>query len=478
MKGMLQVSWVIALCAQNICSGQEIEPATDAIVLSGATVILGTEHAPIENGVIAIEGDRIVWVGRAEDADLDDSLVIDLKDRFVVPGFFDMHAHIQAGMERPLLAFGITTIRNPGSSGSEGIPFRNRLNTGDLLGPRMYTAGPTIDNAAKFDLTAGQQAVGDTGVGTSESPPPEVSTVSQMVEEVRRQAEAGFDAVKLYMGIEPPLVRAAVTAAHEQDVPVIGHLELTSWTEAAENGIDTLVHSCSEGPTWELLDESEREKHDWRTFPTTLRSWASTADMIALSGQRWESLISALITSSAEVNPTLVTLESLYWADDASHLASEQPDFAPDDYADRWSANWQAQANMMHGYGFSTGDFDSFKSAFVACQRMVRALHDRRVLITAGTDVGGWMTPGVSFHRELQLLADAGISNMDVIRIATHNGALALGVLADVGTIEPGKRADLVILYEDPLEEIRHTQSIQSVVHDGVIYDPGYLLGD
>lgn len=88
------------------------------------------------------------------------------------------------------------------------------------------------------------------------------------------------------------------------------------------------------------------------------------------------------------------------------------------------------------------------------------------------------MTPGVSFHRELQLLAEAGIPNADVIQIATRNGAEALGIFDDVGTIEPGKRADLVILERDPIADIQNTQSIISVIHNGVSYDSRELLRD
>jgi imidazolonepropionase-like amidohydrolase len=109
---------------------------------------------------------------------------------------------------------------------------------------------------------------------------------------------------------------------------------------------------------------------------------------------------------------------------------------------------------------------------------MIGAMHARGVLITAGDDVGGLMTPGVSFHRELKLLTDAGISNMDVIKIAIRNGAEALGILDEVGTIESGKHADLVILNQNPIDDIRNTLSVDVIIHDGVLYNPKNLLHD
>ena len=280
------------------------------------------------------------------------------------------------------------------------------------------------------------------------------------------------------MGIEPPLLRAAVDEADAHDIKVIGHLKTTNWTEAAVSGIDGLMHSCSEGPTWELLEPSAREAGDWSTWAESLRSWAATAQTIALEGSLWEALIEALVTNRTEVNPTLATMEAFYWAADSAHLAEAQPAFAPEHYAARWRDHWESQSNFMAAQGFTDADFAAFRAAFPACKRMVGAMHARGVLLTGGDDLGGWMTPGVSFHRELQLLVEAGISNLDVVQVATRNGAEALGISDEVGTIEPDKRADLVILERDPTADIRNTQSIVTVIHDGIAHDPQELLRD
>jgi imidazolonepropionase-like amidohydrolase len=110
--------------------------------------------------------------------------------------------------------------------------------------------------------------------------------------------------------------------------------------------------------------------------------------------------------------------------------------------------------------------------------RMIRVFHERGVLLTAGTDyMNPWMTPGVAFHRELELLVSAGIPPLDVLRIATRNGAEALGILQEAGTIEAGKRADLVVLTADPLAAIANTRKIERVFLRGRPFEPGQLLG-
>jgi len=338
----------------------------------------------------------------------------------------------------------------------------------------MLTAGRIINNSDVFDPTP-EQDTGDTGVAGNYL---EVRSEDDIRKEVQHQADVGYDFIKLYMGIDSSLLHAAVDEAVKQNIKVIGHLKTTSWTEAASSGIDGLMHSCNEGPTWELLEPSVREAFDWSTLPSSMRSWAATASSIALEGSRWEALINALVTNRTEVNPTLAIFEGFCWADESSHLAQEQPTFAPENYAARWQNHWQSQSNFMSAHGFVDADFKAFKTAFSTSLKMIGAMHARGVLITAGDDVGGQMTPGVSFHRELKLLTDAGISNMDVIKIATRNGAEALGILDEVGTIESGKHADLVILHQNPIDDIRNTLSVDVIIHDGVLYNPKNLLHD
>ena len=114
---------------------------------------------------------------------------------------------------------------------------------------------------------------------------------------------------------------------------------------------------------------------------------------------------------------------------------------------------------------------------FMATKAMIRVFHERGVLITAGSDVAmPWFTPGVSFHRELELLVSTGISAFDVLTIGTQNRARALGIAKEVGTIEEGKRADLVVLRADPLDDIRNTRKIELIIANGKRYEPAQLL--
>jgi len=470
----------ISSCGKRIEDAKQVPisedplPVFDLTVLEGATLIDGTGAPAVANSSILLRGEKIIGVGRdGEFLGTDKAIVIDLSGKTIIPGFFDMHAHVRESMLRSLLAFGITAIRNPGSGRSAGIEVRDRLANGSILGPRMFTAGQIINDSSGFSLTPPSQSKSDTGTGTNYV---EVRTADEAKAAVRDQAIAGFDFVKVYMGITPALLYAAVEEAHRREVRVIGHLKATSWTQAADSGIDVLTHSCSEGPNWELIAPGIRQNFDWGSWGASLRSWANAAATYDLDGPRWRGLVNSLVSNGVEVNPTLVTMEAHYWADQSDELASEQPTFAPQGYAETWSGNWESVRNFMNLWELSAEERLQLRTSYQSCLEMVGKMHSAGVLLTTGTDLGGWMTPGVSFHRELQLLSDAGISNIDIIQIATKNGAQALGILDEVGTLEPGKRADFVVLQKNPLADIRNTQSIDKVYLGGVSYDPSAIL--
>ena len=460
---------LLALGALACSQGKILVQGEDLLILEGITLIDGTGSDPVEDAVIVVQGARIQRVGRKGDFRYpDDATVMDLSNRFAIPGLMDLHAHARDRMMETFLAFGITTIRSPSNphlrqweqGALVGIELRDRVASGDLRGPRMFSAGSLIDFPEGLFDDEGQ-----------------VQTEAEIREEVRRQQATGVDYVKLYMGIPDSMLQAAVGAAHDLDIKVLGHLKRISWSAAAEMGIDALMHSCSEGPTWELIP-AEKNRFRWNEFGTSLRAWAAVADRLDLSGPEMERLVEALLRNEVEVNPTLVMMEALYWADDSELLEHQAPEFVPPGFAERWSSNWQNNRNFMAQWALSSEEWSQLKQEFVVCGEMVRHFHDHGVLLTAGSDVGGRMTPGVSLHRELELLVATGISPLDALRIGTSNGARALGISDQVGTLEQGMIADIVILRANPLVDIRNTLSIELVLQSGVILDPVELLLD
>src|ERR671925_342090 len=201
------------------------------LVLVGPTLIDGTGDPPKANAVIIINGNKIVAVtNETEYHDQYYSLIhnetarvniLNLTGKYVIPGLFDMH-----------LDYGVTTIRNPAGPTNQSIALKHNVSEGNIEGPEIFTAGRLL-NGPQITIPFVEK---------------QISNEEEAREEVRNQAAAGVDYVKLYVGLPPNLVKAAIDEAHIQKIKVIGHLYMTSWTDAANLGIDALTHGVPVNP--------------------------------------------------------------------------------------------------------------------------------------------------------------------------------------------------------------------------------------
>src|SRR5918996_1477659 len=395
---------------------------TGVIVLEGATVIDGTGALPKPNISIVINGSRIAYLSAAaNNYDLNSSSVqnvINLTGKYIIPGLFDMHAHVanvrknsynqneSEHMLRMLLAYGVTTIRNPGGPTEQSVALRENVSEGTIVGPQIFTAGQLLN-------------IPDIPVPFVEK---QVQTEQDVRQEVRTQAAAGVDYIKLYVGLTPDLVEAAIDEAHINGKKVVGHLYMTSWTDAANLGIDALTHGVPVSPF--LLSEPNQQKFlEGGDHPFNHFLWL---DLVDLNGPEINEMIMALVNNDIPVDPTLNVYEA---------ITKEEPQ---NQYL--WSKVLQ----------------------------LSKMLYENGVTILSGTDIPNFdLVPGASLHHELELLVEAGVPPLDVIKIATRNGAQALGIEEDVGTIESGKQADMIILSDDPVDDINNTRKIEAVISDG-----------
>lgn len=439
------------------------EEEDSPLVLHNVTLIDGTGVAPQAASVVIVLNGRITQIGAVKDVAVPEgATVLDMTGHWVLPGFIDMHTHMpgQRGQQeevlRTLLGFGITTARTPAAgTPAAGVELRDRLARGEVLGPRLFAAGWLINSRGS-------------GFGI------EVGTEAEIRAVVRSQVQDGVDFIKLYVGLTPDLVAAAIDEAHGLGVPVIGHLGRTTWQEAADLGIDFLTHSAIWGMAHSLVPADQRAT--FRNFftpnaafdPDLFSQWQAVVD---LDGPAAQTLIQSLLDNNVVLDPNLVLAEAVLWGDDPQVLARLEPTFAPDAQAATWS--------VPHPYSafWSLAQYDEAQQTFPLFLEAIRVFHERGVRLTVGTDLENpRMTPGVSFHRELELLVAAGIPPLEVLRIATHNGAEALGILDEVGTLEVGKLADLLVLTADPMQDIGNTRALELVLLKGKRFASADLL--
>ena len=406
------------------------------IILENATVIDGTGDLPKPNTTIVINGSRIADLSNNATVNPDLPFaaknVINLTGKYIIPGLFDMHAHVgnvlknsynqseSEDMLSMLLAYGITTIRNTGGPTEQSVALKKNISEGKIMGPQIFTAGQLLN--------------------TPQIPVPfvekQVVTEQDVRQEVRNQIEAGVDYVKLYVGLTPKLAQAAIHEAHSNGTKVIGHLYLTSWTDAANlgvgdnktavNHIDFLTHGVPVSPF--LLSKENRQKFlEAGDHPFNHFLWL---DLVDLNGPEISEMIKAVASNSIPVDPTLDIYEA-----------------------------------MIKGE-------PQYQYLWPKVLQLTKMMYDNGVPILSGTDIPNFdLVPGASLHHELELLVEAGIPPLEVIKIATRNGAQALDIEEDVGTIEPGKQADMIVLSENPLDDIRNTKKIEAVIDNGQLID-------
>ncbi len=440
---------IVLIIQSPACTPGSPQSGPRPIILENVTVIDGTGREPAVGQRVVLEGERITYVGPAAGSGTPAGAeIIDLSGKFVIPGFVDLHVHlpedvqIQDKILKRLLEFGVTTILNPGARSGAGVELQERIRKGLVRGPNMLTAGRIIDHYPSGDGLENWAAL--------------VTTEKEIREEVRKQAATGVQFIKLYKRLPAALVAAGIDEAHKNGLKVIGHMGETNWGEAARNGIDMIVHSGWGTPMDEIvnLDDIEHASNaEW------YKGYAN-----ATAGQRFRSLVRDLKENDVMVVPTLSITQVSGLGSDSSMLPRFRVELAPEaGLKGWWSDGWRERHPQ---YDPTDAEEEKLLKTiyFPAVLGITKAYYEYGVPMGVGTDVGNsWMTPGVVYHYELGLYQEAGIPPLAILKMATRDGAEFLGVLSDRGTIEPGKRADLIVLDADPAQDIRNTTRIESV---------------
>jgi hypothetical protein len=241
---------------------------------------------------------------------------------------------------------------------------------------------------------------------------------------------------------------------------VVGHLWKTRWTDAANARIDGITHIIVNNA--DLLPPSKREEYAKSGNSLFMYEWFRLADF---DGPEIKEMIQAVVANRVTIDPTLVAFEGTAWYDDPEFYGKEADTFVPPTFLAKW--------NMMNSLrGWSADDYKRARASFPKMQELAKRLFQAGVPLTVGVDhANPWM-----FHRELELLSGAGIPNADVIRMATRNGAIGLGLTSEIGTVEAGKRADMVVLDADPIADIKNSRRISWVVLGGKVARPSAYL--
>jgi imidazolonepropionase-like amidohydrolase len=424
-------------------------PSSDApLVLNNVTVVdVRTGTLQPEQTVI-IEGNHIAFVGPNKSAKyLRHAHGINGRNLFVIPGLWDMHVHLVFGdwfpdaqeISLPLLvANGVTGVRDMGSELGIVQGWRSEIEAGRLIGPRIQTSGPMLDGPKpRFPSSIA------------------IATPDDARRAVADLKRSGADFIKLQSLIPRDAVFAIADEAKKQETAFEGHVpDSVRASEMSEVGMKSFEHLIGifEGSSPAEDDFLKGNKTEGRFLASYDSGRATTLAAILAKNQTWQC-------------PTLV------WERGGSLI--DVSDFGKDTRVKYVPLSWRTKTwkrftdEITQGYG--TDDLLTRRKFIEKELEVVGMLHKAGVPFLAGTDTpaGVHIFPGFSLHEELQRFVAAGFTPLEALQTATLNPARFFGVEEQLGTVEKGKLADLVLLSANPLEDIANTQKVAGVVSNG-----------
>lgn len=430
--------------------------------LTDVTVIDVATGRRDRHQTVLISGDRIIGVGRIPVPR--GAVEINLSGKYVIPGLADMHVH-SLGDERvspPLyLANGLTTVREMAGTNPLLYDWRDRIEAGTLLGPRMVVASNIIDgDPTLWDPNLIQVIVVDDADSARAA--------------VRRVKSEGADFVKVYSRLSRESWRAIIDEARKVGLTVHGHGpdEVTS-KEVSNAGQRSIEHIHSLGLAVSTREaEVRRMLLDIKVATGDYNSWFRQLHPIewiaanTYSPSRAADVFGTLRRNRTRVTPTL-TMHNVLDQIDYTQL---DPTLAKYLSADSiWTYDYAIQ--NLYAPNRTAEEISHQRQMWAWRQRFVRELFNHDVPILAGTDTGTpYSVPGFALHDELAHLVDAGATPRQALYAATVEPAKFLGW--ETGAVQPRKIADLVILDADPLTDIRNTRRIHTVVTRGRVIGP------
>ena len=455
---------LLSSCASNNAS--DIRNYKNDIIISNVTLI-DAKQGLLEKVTVTIRGDKIVQVLIAPSAAESQSLsgkIIDGQGKYLIPGLWDMHVHLTYDdrftelMPEAFLSWGITSVRDTGGMMQNMLPVIAKMRAPDAISPRVYFSGPLLDGKHVVYDGISRRLIGTQN-----------SDVEQARENVRRLKNSGVDFIKIYELVSPTVFAALVDEARIQSLPIASHVPLHMLASTVGNQVGTMEHlrnielDCAANAD-ELL-AARRQKLTAKNIKSgyALRSSIHSSqrlDAIAVLDEDRCAQVLSKLTETIQV-PTLRL--------NAMPLA---PPYEQQDWDDALGTMLpEIQLEWNKPYSSIPQDYKQRDLRFSNYSlQMIKRMLNAGVPIGAGTDTPIAMAiPGYSLHRELEMLVRAGMTPLQALEAATIRPTEFLRIEDQLGTIEVGKRADLILLSSNPLKDIRNTRQIDLVISKGKI---------
>ncbi|MCX2720260.1 amidohydrolase family protein [Lentiprolixibacter aurantiacus] len=438
------------------CKSEQLEEYD--LVLTAAEVIdlesgeINTRNVFISDGLIK----RVLPVGSSVRYRTQNS--IPANGKYLLPGFWDNHVHFRGGEAlieqnkaflKLFLANGITTVRDAGGDLTTYIKQWQKEIANGMPGPKIFTSGPKIDGP-------GATWAGSLEVTEDEDIPVALDSLESL----------GVDFVKLYDSrISARHYLETLRQTEERELISSGHMPFSvSLQETVEAGIDAIEHlyyvmkGCSSTETRITQAVIDGNMGFWQAMPELQQTYT---DSIAYQ------TFTMLREKQVYVVPTLHIGRTLSYLDEADHSEDPYLHYLSPEFLETYKRRISSFLSGTDQARKNRKELDDF------FRQLTTELHNAGVGLLAGSDCGAYNSyiyPGPSLHDELQALVSCGLSELEALRTSAYNGAHFLKKQTEYGTVSPGKKADLVILSANPLDNIQNTRKIEAVVREGKIY--------
>ncbi len=404
--------------------------------------LVNVDNGRVETGVsVLVENKRVKAVGPSVKAPAN-AKIIDADGRYLVPGLWDMHGHIGKTDAITNLAFGITSVRDIGNSPAHIEEIEGLVDQG-LMATHLFKGG-FIDRDTEY-------AAGVT----------KIKTLQEGLDKIDWFADNGYVQIKTYSSLKPEWAAPMAEHAHKRGLRISGHVPAFMTAEqAVRAGYDEIQHINmlylnfivgTEGDTRQQIRFTEFAKH---------------ARDLDLNSQEVKDFVQLLADRGTEVDLTAAVFDSMIRRRD------RQVDPLIASFKDHLPANSVRAQNTAEMMIDSAETDKAYQESAQAMRAFIKMLHDAGVPIIPGTDA--WV--GVTLHRELEIYSESGIPNMEVIQIATINSAKVVGKDREMGSIAPGKFADIVLVDGNPVENIENLRNAALVISGDKMYQPSKIL--
>lgn len=472
---------VVMLVSLSLLSCSQFEQEPYVVISNGTVIDVQTGDKTLSDILIVGERiQRIVPNGTLEEALRRSSKtlrVIDATGHYIIPGLWDMHVHMNYILEASdnwmspfFIAYGVTNVRDMGGELDNLLALQELLKQPDVVAPRLWMAGPLIDGSPQvFDGKALMSAF-----PTMTKMP--VNTPEEAIALVDRLVDSGIHFIKPYEMLRPEVFAAMAKQAHYHGLLVDGHVpQRMTVLEALNAGMDGIAHmkgidyGCSNDPEalrdervslLENMDKKESGLDLW----TRVRAISVPKAMEHQNLDRCNALIQLFVERGTWHTPGLSTEEFLSTllekVSDVNYLLQYMPPAVQAEKKTQFEILTDPASEHANTVKIMVDKYDWKK-------RLIKKMHNSGVKLLAGTDTPALLLPGSSLHDELEVLVQAGLSPLAALQTATINPARFFNVDKKQGAIGTGMIADLILLKEDPLIDIKNTRAIHAVIVRG-----------